>query len=84
MYGRRQGEWGTQTHHVEGDDILEGYVACLVALDEGLVYQDRTASCRQAQDKGTVGGGVEGLDALWMAGVSSEALWRARVGSTHQ
>lgn len=72
-----------KTDHVEGDDIAKGDVAGFVSLHEVLIYQDWTASGGQAQHKGAVMAGVEGLDALWMAG-SAEALWRARIGSMHQ
>ena len=41
------------THHVKGHDILEGYVALLVPLDEMPIDALGTAASRQTEDEGS-------------------------------
>jgi len=50
--------------HVEGDDVLEGDGAFAVVLDEFLVGFDGGAAGGEAEDEGTVLGGLEFVDAL--------------------
>lgn len=51
-------------YHVERDYIAKRDLARLVALHKILVDDDRAASRRQAQNKGLLRGGLEGIDAL--------------------
>jgi uncharacterized membrane protein len=57
-------------HHVEGNHIAKGYFSSLVPLDQMLVYQNRAATGRQAQNKRLLRRGLEGIDAFLCLTVS--------------
>jgi len=61
------------SYHVKGDDIAERDLASLVALNQMLVDQDRTAPRRQAQNKRPLGSRIEGLDALYAGALADYA-----------
>lgn len=68
--GRSADSYDCETYHIESDDIAKRDVAGLVPLDEGTIDEDGTAAGGQTQNKGLLGSGVEGVDALWRLGVS--------------
>ena len=56
---------GDGSYHIEGNHIAERDLASFVAVNEVLVDQDGTASCRQAQDEGLLRSRIKGFDALY-------------------
>ena len=55
----------SELYHIECNDMAERDLASFVALDKMLIDQDRAASGRQAQYKGTLCRRVECLDAFY-------------------
>jgi hypothetical protein len=57
---------GSGSYHVKGNHIVERDFTGFVALHKMLVDQDGAASSRQAENEGSLGSRVEGLDAFYV------------------